>query len=79
MLNKEKNVQPTSKSGNDAKPIVIRRSEFVIRCLLVIGLIYYSYDDIQRQKYLTGILEAVIAVVLIAFYWSIYKPKPPFV
>lgn len=23
MLNKEKNVEPTSKSGNDAKPIVI--------------------------------------------------------
>ncbi len=24
MLNKEKNVDPTSKSGNDAKPIVMR-------------------------------------------------------
>jgi hypothetical protein len=27
MLNKEKNVKPTSEIGNDAKPIVIGRSE----------------------------------------------------
>ena len=29
MLNKEKKVQPTSKSGNDAKPIVTR-SQFLV-------------------------------------------------
>lgn len=33
MLNKEKKVQPTSKSGNDAKPIVSGQSEqFICPC-----------------------------------------------
>lgn len=30
MLNKEKKAQPTSKSGNDAKPIVKRRALYIL-------------------------------------------------
>ena len=42
MLNKEKNVEPTSESGNDAKPIVRRGGTFAIAWGRNGGFGYYS-------------------------------------
>jgi len=47
MLNKEKNVQPTSKSGNDAKPIVLRSH---MAGMMQGFRILQSFMSFQQQK-----------------------------
>ena len=71
MLNKEKNVDPTSKSGNDAKPIVMRGCDLKGKgSMLALSL---TYANAGYKGEFT--LDAEFVKALLKEYTDVTLPK----